>query len=115
MLDPYKRLISIILFGISIVNYFKLIDLNESKMNDLTYFALIIVIVTILAFLVIKKYSEIKICQPNVFTIGFILIVDSVFIKSLIDGNIIDNYIIIIFTFLVLLALNISLIFELSD
>ena len=55
MLDPYKRLISIILFGISIVNYFKLIDLNESKMNDLTYFALIIVIVTILAFLVIKK------------------------------------------------------------
>ncbi len=115
MLDPYKRLISIILYGISFLNYFKLIDVNNSKMSFITFFILNIILVSILVYLIIRKRSEINICQPNIFTIVFVIIADSIFIKSFIEDKYIDSDVLISFTFLILIGLNVSLFFELSD
>ena len=118
MLDPYKRMLSIVLWGIGLVNYVQLTSLNNNEINPILFIFLNIILWSTLIIVIIRKYYVIKIVEfkiPLILTILIIGLFDYAMIKDLFSKIGIYNLLGIIVVFCALVLLNISLFFEIAD
>ncbi len=111
----YPRLITVILSGICLVNYVKLASIFGTGMTQLAHYIINFCLVTVLLTIVIKKFSEIKRIKPNpVITIA-VLIYDYLFVSLILSGRYLNSIIIILYSIVILILINISVFFEISD
>jgi hypothetical protein len=114
-LDPYKRLFSILLYGIFFVSYVKLNSTIISNFSDVAFYLIVIPLTGILIFQIAKKFRALKFTRPNIFNLSFVLVVDLIIVKDIYKSKNINNIPLIIFLILMLFLCNVSLFFVLDD
>jgi|GEM_PF-4827013 hypothetical protein len=115
LLYTYRGLFTIILWGISLVNYVKLLSINGEGIPNNNYLIMIIALSITFAFLIKNKFTSIRNCKPNISLLIFIFICDYLYIKLFIDKDYYNNNIIIFFSIFTLLLLNISVFFQIEE
>lgn len=115
MFDIYKRTLTMLLWGISLVNIVKLTSSKSQGMSDSVYFILITILILTLLILFLRKRAFLKPCRPNFVAVIFILILVYIMIKDIISGKVIVNYILLTFTLVSMIMLIISTFYELQD
>ena len=65
MFEIEKRRFTAILWGLSLVNYVKLTSQGNEGLTDIPYSVFVIILISIMIYLIIKKYQVIKFCKPN--------------------------------------------------
>jgi len=111
----YPRLISVILVGISLVNFVKLTSIFGKGMTQLAHYIINFCLLTILVTIVTKKFSEIKAIKPNPAIAIAVLVFDYLFVDLIIYGRYLNSIMILAYSTVILLLLNISVFFEISD
>jgi hypothetical protein len=106
--------IHIILWCINFVNFVKLLGFKENELKDSVYFVIVSILSILLIYTLVSKYSEIKLCIPNIFNLLLVGLVDYVYIRTFIFEKYypLCHFSIIVYSFIVLVLLHISLIFE---
>lgn len=115
MFDIYKRTLTMLLWGISLVNIVKLSGSESQGMSDKTYFIFIAILIIILIILFLKKRNYLKLCKPNDVAVIFIMVLVYIMIKDIISGEVVVNYLLLTFTLISMIMLIISTFFELQD
>lgn len=115
MFDIYKRTLSILLWGISLVNIVKLTSNESYGMSDAAYFIFITILIITLIIIFIKKKNFLKSCKPNYVGVIFIMILIYLIIKSIILQEVVVNLSLLLFTICSMILLIISTFFELQD
>ena len=119
MFDPYKRLLSVILWGIGLVNYVQLTSTPGNEINLVLYVLINIVLLSSLISVIIKKYYAIKFLKLVSINVGLTIPIigafDYLIIKDLYNNIALYNQFGTIIIFFVLILLNISLFLEITD
>jgi hypothetical protein len=118
-MDPYKRTLSIILWGIFLVVFVQLISNQDYKINPTLFIFINVILCSLLIYVIIRKYNVIKFARHNLITkiILFIfwITVDYLLIRYLYNNKDLYNLFGIIVVLFTLILLNISLFFEITD
>ena len=115
MFDIYKRTVSMILWGINLVNMVKLADSKEQIFSDFIYAIILFVLIFLLIYFIFKNYASLKRCRPNYYALVIIFLLNFFLIKLVISATIILNPIIFIFYLIGNILLIVSLFFEIKD
>ncbi len=114
MFDIYKRTISMILWGINLVNMVKLADSKNNNLSDLIYIVILITLFTLLSYFLFRNFIYIKKCKPNYYGLGIIFLINILLLKFILDATFIFNPIVFIFYIIGNILLIISLFLEIN-
>lgn len=115
MFEVEKRRFTIILWGISLVNLVKLTSPENGGLTNVPYFFFIIILMSVMIYLLIKKYQVTRFCKPNIFVLIIMGFYNYFFIKIFFEQNLDYNFIMIAYSSLILLLFDLSLFVEIRD
>ena len=107
----------IILWCINLVNFAKLLGFKENELKDSVYFIIVSILSILLIYSIVSKYSDIKLCIPNIFNILLIGLIDYVYFQTFIFEKYYPSchFSIIIYSVIIWVLLHVSLIFEIDE
>ena len=119
MFDLYKKKLSVIIWGILLVNIVQLLGSPSNEINSILFIFINIILWTTLIANIIRKYHTIKFIKIEIISLTIQIIIfiafDYLTIKFLIEDIALYNIwgeIVVLFA---LVLLNISLFFEIKD
>ena len=117
ILNASRGIFTVILWGINFVNFTKLLGFKENELKDSVYFVIVSVLSLLIIYLILTKYSNIKLCKPNFLHLLGVGLIDYIYIQTFILEKYypLCHFSIILYSIITWVLLHISLIFEVDE
>lgn len=105
------------LWCINFVNFVKLLGFKENELKDSVYFVIVSILSILLIYTLVSKYSNIRLCIPNIFSLLLVGVVDYMYIKIFFIEKYypLCHFSIIVYSVIVWVLLHISLLIEVDE